>query len=67
MDETEVYDSVPAHTLENDDQIVLKGKPVEVYFIEDRGDWMVGEYWNDGEREPFQLKPDVMVDLWRYV
>jgi hypothetical protein len=68
MDEHEVYDSVPAHTLENGDQIVWNGDYIVLDLAEDVGESVVIEWTDDlGDWQDAMLDPYAEYDLWRYV
>jgi hypothetical protein len=67
MDDWEVYDSVPAHTLEDNDRIVIQGKPVQLTWVQDKGSHIYVE-WEEGlDIGNDNLDPHAYFDLWTEV
>lgn len=64
-----VFDSVPAHTIEAGDQVMLDGDPVEVKSVEwatDDGDAIIikGYSHETGDSITYTVFADDMYDLW---
>jgi hypothetical protein len=61
-----IYDTIQADQIEDGDQIIVDGDPLERVRVHDseEGIWVVGESVNTGDRETYFLTPDADVDLW---
>jgi hypothetical protein len=61
-----IYDKVPAYTVEDRDQVIIDGDPLEDVEVTDTGDAIiiVGTSNNTGDVEVYSLDPDALVELW---
>lgn len=61
------YDTVPAYSVEDGDQIIINGDPLEDVIVFDEGATEIvitGVSNNTGDRETYKVSPDALVDLW---
>lgn len=60
-----ITDTIPARTVEDGDQVVIDGDPLEDVIVFDGETLIISGYsHNEGDRVSLVVDPDTLVDLW---